>query len=335
VASAALARWSPAALALALVLGPGPAGAEETPPALYHLAGSIDPGVVLQAELQMGKEAITGTLVRSGSDRPSPLEGTVLADGHVELYVRGDFGRLVGTVRGTLRQEGPSRDGVITGEWRDGDALNPRPLRLEEVARYVTVSARRGDDLEISCQYPFLLGRSPAVAEVNGMVGREAMTWLQQALSEEPSGASTPRAVRYEDTLVHDSPRLVSRLVRIVTESATPPPDVTYRAENLEMLDGRVKPLRLGELFRVGSPYWQTLSTRALEELRRAVAPDQVSGQPASLREGDLDGFTVSPAALQLVIPAVRAGRPGPGHVLVSIPLGSVAGLLDPHGPLG
>jgi hypothetical protein len=199
----------------------------------------------------------------------------------------------------------------------------------------VTVNARRGDDLEVSCRYPFLLGRSPAVAEVNGKVGAEATAWLRQVLAAEPSGASTPWAVRYEDTLVHDSPRLVSRLVRIVTESMTAPPDVTYRAENLEMLDGRVKPLRLSELFRAGSPYWQTLSTRALEELRRAVAPDQVSGQPASLREADLDGFTVSPAALQLVIPAVRAGRPGPGHVLVSVPLGSVAGLLDPHGPLG
>jgi len=330
-----LGRWLPMTAVLVLALGPALAGADEAPPTFCHLAGSTDPGTALQAEVQIGQEAIDGTLVRAGNDRPLALAGTVLAGGPVELYVRGDFDQLVGTIRGTLRQEGPSGAWVVTGEWRDGDGLNPRPLALSEVARYVTLRAGQGDDLDVFCRYPFLLGTSPAIAEVNRRVRDEAMAWLQQAMSAGPWGASAPRAVRYEDTLVDDSHRLVSRLVRVVTASGTAPPGVTYRSENLEVVSGRVAPLRLGELFRAGSPYRQTLATRALEELRRVVAPDRVRGALARLREDDLKNFTVSPAALQLVIPAARAGTLGPDDVLVSVPLGSVAGLLDPHGPLG
>jgi hypothetical protein len=110
---------------------------------------------------------------------------------------------------------------------------------------------------------------------------------------------------------------------------------VTYRAENLEVVDGRVTPLRLGELFRAGSPYRQALAARALRELRRVVGPDQVRGAITRLRDDDLDTFTVSPAALEFVVPAARAGTTGPDDVLVSVPLGSLAGLLEPHGPLG
>jgi len=329
-----LARWLPTTAVLALALGPALAGADEASPTFCHLAGSIDPGTALQAEVQIGQEAIDGTLVRAGNDRPLALAGTVLADEHVELYVRGDFDQLVGTIRGTLRREGPSGAWVVTGEWRDDDGLNPRPLTLTEVARYVTLRARQGDDLDVSCRYPFLLGTSPAIAEVNRRAAAEAMSWLGQALAAEASGASAPRGLRYEDTLVSDTPRLVSRLVRIATGGGTAPPRVTYRAENLEVVDGRVAPLRLGELFRAGSPYRQTLSALAREELRRVVAPDRVSGALALLREEDLQTFTISPSALQFVVPAARAGTPGPDDVLVSVPLGPLAGLLDPGGPL-
>jgi hypothetical protein len=334
VASAA-ARWLPATVALALALGPALARADQASPDFCHLAGSIDPGVALQAELRIGEEAIEGTLARTGTDRPSRLEGTVLADGRVELYVHGDFGRLLGTIRGRLRPGGASGGRAIIGEWRDGDGLNPRPLDLEEVARYVTLRARRGDDFEVSCRYPFLLGGSPGVAEVNRKVSAEAMAWLGQALAEEGAGASAPPGLRYEDALVSATPRLVSRLVGVVTEGGAAPPHATYRAENLLIVDGRVTPLRLGDLFRAGSPYRQALATRAVEELRRVVAPDRVRGALALLREEDLQTFTISPSALQFVVPAARAGTPGPDDVLVSVPLAPLAGLLDPHGPLG
>jgi hypothetical protein len=333
--ASATARWLPTTVALALALGPALAGAEEALPAIYHLAGSMDPGVAVQVELQIGKERITGSLVRAGDDRAVPLDGTVLADGHVELYLRGDFGRLAGTIRGTLRQEGPSGAWVLTGERRDDDGLNPRPLTLTEVARYVTLRARQGDDLDVSCRYPVLLGTSPAIAEVNRRAAAEAMSWLGQALAGEASGGPAPRGLRYEDTLVSDTPRLVSRLVRIETAGGTAPPRVAYRAENLEVVDGRVTPLRLGELFRAGSPYRQVLATRALEELLRVVAPGRVGGAVARLREEDLQTFAVSPSALQFVVPAARAGTPGPDDVLVSVPLAGLAGLLDPQGPLG
>ncbi len=60
-----------------------------------------------------------------------------------------------------------------------------------------------------------------------------------------------------------------------------------------------------------------------------------MKGAVARLRDEDLRTFTVSPSALQFVVPAARAGTPGPDDVLVSVPLRSVAGLLDPKGPLG
>ena len=329
-----LTRWLPTAAVLALVISPAPAGADETAAEPCHLAGTIDPGRAVQAELRIGKEAIQGTLDGAESDRSLALDGTVLADGRVDLNVRGDFDRLVGTIHGTLGPAGALGGRAIIGEWRDADGRNPRPLDLEEVARYVTLRGRRGDELDVSCRYPFLLGGAPEVAEVNRKVAAEAMDWLQHALGAEP-GSPAPRGLRYEDTLVYDSPRLVSRLVRLVTERSAAPLEVRYRAENLRVANGHVAPLLLGELFRAGSGYQQTLSTRAMEELRRVVAPPRVSGALALLREEDLQTFTISPSALQFVVPAARAGTPGPDDVLVSVPLRSISGLLEPGGPLG
>ena len=65
------------------------------------------------------------------------------------------------------------------------------------------------------------------------------------------------------------------------------------------------------------------------------VAPTQVTGALVELQEDDLQNFTISPSALEFVIPSSRAGTPGPDDVLVSIPLTPLAHLLDPQGPLG
>jgi hypothetical protein len=325
-----------ATLALALLFAPASSSAQEALPALYHFAGSIDPDVALQAELTIGQGAVSGTLVRSGRDRPSVLEGTVLADGHVDLYVRGDFEQLRGTIHGTLTRSGPESRRVLTGEWRDEDGRNPRPLELDETARYVSLRARRDDDLEVTCRYPVLLGSSPAILAANRAVRDEAMGWLQQTLAGEPSVRLASRALRFEDTLVEDTPQVLSRLVRIVTQDGDDvPPHVTFRAENLRLVGDRVVPLRLADLFRPGSPYLQTLSTLAQEELEKVVAPTQVTGALVQLQEDDLQNFTLSPSALGFVIPSSRAGTPGPDDVLVSIPLAPLAHLLDPQGPLG
>jgi hypothetical protein len=330
-----LIRWLPATLALPLATIPAAAWAEEPPPALYHLAGSIDPGVKLQAELRIGKEAIDGRLVRSGDDRPLTIDGTLLANGRTELYLRGDFDQLRGSIHGTLVRGRASGRRVIIGEWRDGDGGNPRPVELDEVASYVTLVGRRGGALEVTCRYPFLLGEQAQVAEMNRRVQSEAMAWLDKVLAAKPSGPSSLRELRFDDTVVDSTPRLLSRLVRIETRDGTAPPHVRYQAENLEVKDGQLVPMRLGELFRAGSPYLQSLSARATEELRRVVKPAEVKGALALLGEDDLQVFTVSPSALQFVIPSARAGTPGPSDVLVSVPLSSLAGLLDPAGPLG
>jgi hypothetical protein len=323
-------------LALALLLAPAASMAQEALPALYHFSGSIYPGVVLQAELTIGQGAISGTLVRSGRDRPSVLEGTVLADGHVDLYVRGDFEKLRGTIHGTLTRSGPDSRRVLTGEWRDEDGRNPRPLELDETARYVSLRARKDDDLEVTCRYPVLVDGSPAGVVANRAVRDEAMGWLEDALAREPTVPRTFRALRFEDTLVEKTPQILSRLVRIVAQDGDgAPPHVTFRAENLRLVGDQVVPLRLAELFRPGSPYLQTLSTLAQEELEKVVAPTQVTGALVQLQEDDLQNFTISPSALEFVIPSSRAGTPGPDDVLVSIPLTPLAHLLDPQGPLG
>jgi hypothetical protein len=335
ITARSLLRWLPATLALPLATIPAAARAEEPPAALYHLAGHIDPGVELQAEVRIGKEAIDGTLVRSGDDRPLTIDGTLLADRRTELYLRGDFDQLRGSIHGRLVEGGASLGRMIIGEWRDGDGGNPRPVELDEVASYVTLVARRGGALELSCRYPVLLGEQATVTELNRRVRGEAMAWLDQVLAAEPSQPSVPRDLRFEDTVVDFTPKLLSRLVRIETRDGTAPPHVRYQAENLEVVDGRVVPMRLGELFRPGSPYLQSLAARATEELRRVVKPAEVTGALALLGEDDLQVFTVSPSALQFVIPSARAGTPGPSDVLVSVPLRSLAGLLDPAGPLG
>jgi hypothetical protein len=108
-----------------------------------------------------------------------------------------------------------------------------------------------------------------------------------------------------------------------------------FQTLNFWRREGGVEKLRLGRLFRPGSPWREALSKRVIAGLRKAGASAVVDGVVTRLSEDDLSNWTLSDRALEVRFAPYAMGCFAEGSFVVEVPLEELKELADEAGPLG
>ena len=268
------------------------------------------------------------------------LVGTVDAEGNVELreFTRAGspLGRQqTGTFTGKLSASPNDYGSSFQGAWESPDG-EVRPFELSRAAEYVELNLGQGR-IEARADYPFFL---TPLDGLNRRLQTDVLTssfdFVQEGQGhllegELYNGWTLQRELRLEyasDTLVS-----ISETLYVYTGGAhgnTGLAGYTYLLE-----DGRVRTVRLADLFKTDADYLAVLEPLILEALLEQEAQWVVDGTVATLGEDDLGSFTLSPRGLTFGFEPYAMGPYAQGTFEVTVAFGDIASVIDPDGALG
>ncbi|HEV2862674.1 MAG TPA: RsiV family protein [Pyrinomonadaceae bacterium] len=214
-------------------------------------------------------------------------------------------------------------------------------------AREVGRKPRR-EDLEVSADYPVLLGdEGPAAREFNrlarALVLEDVTPYLEARPDHEKRRDRHFKDVKESHHVSHQvvfaSDEFVSVLF-YVTGYSWGAAHGYHRpvAFNFDLKAGRE--IKLAGLFRPGSAYLQTLSTLCDEDLRRQFGPRYMAGKGGLFADGlrpkagNFDSWVVTRDGLVFVFEEYRVASYADGEPKVLIPFEALREIADPRGPL-
>lgn len=308
--------------------------------ARYYYVGQVGSGEMVQMELIIDSEDVTGSYYYDKNGIPLSLSGALdLKESTIKLEEKGDKGRITGIFRGELTNEGSDYAKTIEGQWSKPRGGGLLPFKLTKVADYISSTVSEGKRIEASYLYPDFLSKDPALQKMNDefeknmKAGQDKFIREAKALFPEvDSSGGWQQSLSY--SVEYYSEELISLTGEVYSYTGGAHGNTQYVSSNYMIRDGRATPLKLSSFFKPGADYMKVLSTYCVNDLLVKGAGWVVSADIKSFNEKDLGVFAVSPGGIKFAFAPYAVGPYAEGSYFVVVPMRELRGIMDPEGPL-
>ncbi len=321
--------------------------------------GSIGSALGLQMKLVRDSERLTGSYFYQKVGKKIELRGTIDPNGNVLLEEFDADGKPTGIFKGVWKT---NQDGLIQieGDWskpggekKTPFSLNQEPIEFSSGVEIIAKQIKENNKklkYEIDVEYPQLTGssnpnfdklnqtlRSLALKSVTGF--RKDMT--EQAGEENPIESETGSSLGMGYTIAVAKDDFVSVQFDIGSYYAgAAHPNSHTEVVNFDLKNG--KALRLGDLFKPGSKYLQTISTAAISDLKKqskekgadSVLDDDWIQRGAGPDPENYKSWTITRKGLKITFDSYQVAPYAAGPQEVLLPYSSLKDIARPDGLL-
>lgn len=341
-----------------------PEGGEAAPAETKFFKGSIGNALGLQMKLVREGDNLTGSYSYQKVGKKIDVRGAIDKDGNVTLEEFDANGKQTGVFKGVWKQD---ENGAIeiAGNWtkpnsdkKSAFSLHEEPIEfthgVEIVARQIREKNKKLK-YEIEVEYPQLTGSVDPNFEkfnqtVRGLMTRKVNEFKKE-MTPEPAGeeaTETPNVpadesmgsdinIGYSVALARDDLISIEFTISSYSAGAAHPNSYT-EVVNFDLKNG--KPLKLADLFLPGSKYLQTISSYAIQELKKlthgadAMLDDEWIQRGAAPELTNYDNWTIRKKGLGITFDPYQVGPYAAGPQQVLIPYSALKEIIKPDGPV-
>ena len=288
-------------------------------------------GAAIQLRLQILKEdagPARGEYYYEKRGTPLDLAGR-FDSGQLALKEQVD-GKTTGTFAGHF--EANARELKLT--WSSADGKRRLPVRLTKVAEQNISSKQYGNRCSAECSAPRLIHRGLLACLVDRKLNSSAELATGDMTLEcdgiLPDDLEPPWNTEIRSRITYFSPEIISIASTSYAYTGGAHGNYAETGETYVTADGKLRQLRLGDLFRTGSAYVARLSDACMASLRKQGALWIRDGSVTRFKEEDISEFTVSPQGVSIHFSPYEVGCFAEGSYMVTIPWKDLRDILGP-----
>lgn len=214
-----------------------------------------------------------------------------------------------------------------------------RPSTAALSYRTSTRRASLGRDLKASASYPTFAGKSPVALLANRTLRSEAAEGLRKFRAQGQRDFKTmPQAGPWEyeakPYITLAEPRLISVYFAISKYMGGAHGGLDYAPYTFGMFEGRVRALKLRDLFRGGDRDAQALSPLLITKLKAGERASSVKSGEVKTIDMAKVYWSLSRTGITFLFPPYVLGSYAEGPHEVKVRFSELKGRLDPQGPL-
>ena len=340
-------------------------GAATVPSETKYFKGSIGTTLDLQMKLVKTGDQLSGHYAYQKVGTNISLRGTLDNTGTVLLQEFDPAGKQTGEFRGVWTTD--KEDGLVSiaGNWSkpQGDkgadkktafSVHEQPIFLSGNVDVVNRQIKESNKklmYEIDANYPEITGSSNPNAEklnqaLRAFVTKQVTTFRKQMApkpDEEPrpeGSMGSDMTIAYTIALAQDDLASIEFVVGSYYQGAAHPNSYT-EAVNYDLKNG--KQLKLGDIFKPGAKYLQTISAYCISELKKigkAKGPDSMF-EDRWIQEGagptskNYESWTITKKGLGINFDSYQVAPYAAGPQFVMVPYSAIKEHVNSDGPLG
>lgn len=334
-----------------------PIGGLTPPPQTKHFKGSIGSSLDLQMKLVRNGDQLTGSYFYQKVGTPITLRGAVDKEGNLTLEEFDPNGKQTGVFKGLWKVE--ANDGLITlvGNWskppgekgeekKTAFSVHEEPISFSGDVDIVAKPIKESNKklmYEIDVQYPHLTGgNNPNFEKFNqaarAVVMKEVSAFKkdmapagEEALPPEGSMGSS-LTIAYSIALAQDDLVSVQFDINSYFQGAVHPNSHTG-VLNFDLKNA--KTFKLGDLFKPGAKYLQTISSYCVAALKKNTGlPDDQIASGAAPAARNYQSWKITRQGLGINFDTNQVGSYADGPQFVLVPYSTLKELINPDGPL-
>ena len=327
-----------------------------------YFKGSIGTSLDLQMKLFRTGDQLSGSYFYQRVGSRINLRGKIEIDGRFVLDEFDPAGKQTGVFKGLWTVD--AQDGLIrlAGNWSKppGEkgsekmtafSVQEEPIALSGDVELTSKQIKESNKklmFEIAAQYPQLTGGNNPNFEkfnqvVRGSVTKRVAEFKKDMETEEgeeprPEGSmGSDLTIRYEIALAQDDLVSVRFEVGSYYQGAAHPNAYTD-VINYDLRNG--KQMNLGDLFKPGSKFLQTIATYAIADLKKQSTaagnslPDDMIESGASPSAKNYQSWKITKKGLGIHFDAYQVGPYAAGPHFVLVPYANLKELINPEGPI-
>jgi len=340
-----------------------PEGGNTPAPQTRFFKGSIGSSLDLQMKLVRTGDQLAGSYFYQKIGTRINLRGTVDKDGNLTLEEFDPAGKQTGVFKGLWQvDKGDSRVNLV-GNWsrppgekgsdkQTAFSVHEEPITfsgdVELIAKQVKESNKKLR-YEIAAQYPQLTGGNNPNFEKFNQAARAPVTKriagfkkdMVPEAGEEPApegSMGSDLSISYTVNLAQDDLVSIQFDVSSYFQGAAHPNSFS-EVINFDLKNG--KPLKLGDLFKPGAKYLQTIANYCIADLKKQskekkldLFDDQIS-EGAAPKATNYESWTITNKGVGINFDAYHVGPYAAGPQYVLVPYSTLKDLVNPDGPVG
>jgi hypothetical protein len=330
-----------------------------------HFKGSIGSALDLQMKLLREGEKLTGSYFYQKVGTKIELRGTIDQDGNVVLEEFDSSGKQTGVFKGFWTTDA---NGLIqlAGNWNKPNSekktafsLHEEPIEFTAGVEIATKRIHENNKklkYEIDAEYPQLTGSlNPNFDKFNQTTRslitnkvaqfRKEMAGQEEELAGEPAETTSEAvgsdlSIGYAVALARDDLISVEFGISSYYRGAAHPNSYS-EVVNFDLKNG--KPLKLGDLFKPGSKYLQTISTLSIQDLKKqskekgadSMLDDDWIQRGAGAKPENYRSWTINRKGLEINFDSYQVGPYAAGPQAVRLPYSALKDIIKTDGLLG
>jgi hypothetical protein len=269
------------------------------------------------------KQKITGSFFDDAIGQRSDLSGAIQS-GALNLQQQPQPGKIAGCFTGDLY---PNEDHASL-TWSSGDGTPGLPVTLRRIADDTSLTFTQGDAVTISYHRPKFLSSAPLAKAVENQLRSEVAKEFESE-SNFPGDAAPKLGgddLEFRDeklvntTIAYYSDSLISLRIQTYSDGGGAHGNEWFEARNFVLRQGKLRELKLHDLFLPDSDYLSRLSSPCLSALRERGASFVVNGSVKTLKSDDLKAFILGPRGITITFSPYVVASFAEGAFDVTIP---------------
>ena len=336
-------------------------GGNTPAPRTKYFKGSIGSSFDLQMKLVRADPQLTGSYFYQRVGTRINLRGTIDPDGKFVLDEFDPAGKQTGAFKGMWTVDAQDGTAQLAGFWskpgqKDTDksiafSVHEEPITLSGDAEIVAKSIKENNkqlNYEIDVQYPQITGGANPNFEkfnqvVRGLVTKKVAEFKKDVQPKEgdeppPEGSMGSNiGIGYEVAMARDDLISVEFDVGSYYQGAAHPNTYTETL-NYDLKNG--KPINLGDLFKPGAKYLQTLAQYCMADLKKQskakddMLPDDEIQNGAGPSAKNYRSWKITRKGLGVNFDAYQVGPYAAGPQYVLVPYANLKDMISTEGPI-
>jgi hypothetical protein len=340
-----------------------PEGGNLPAPQTRFFKGSIGSSLDLQMKLVRTGDQLAGSYFYQKIGTRINLRGTVDKDGNLTLEEFDPAGKQTGVFKGLWQvDKGDGRVNLV-GNWsrppgekgsdkQTAFSVHEEPITFSGDVELIAKQVRESNKklrYEIAAQYPQLTGGNNPNFEKFNQAARAPVTkriagfkkdMAPEAGEEPPPEGSmgSDLSISYTVNLAQDDLVSIQFDVSSYFQGAAHP-NSSSEVINFDLKNG--KQLKLGDLFKPGARYLQTIANYCVADLKKQskekkldLSDDQIA-EGAAAKATNYESWTITNKGVGINFDAYQVGPYAAGPQYVLVPYSTLKDLVNPDGPVG
>ena len=323
--------------------------------------GEIGNQLKIEMRLVRAGERLSGTYAYEKVGTNINLDGTVDGQGNFTLSEADDSGKRTGIFKGTWKETEAEAGALLEGNWTKPDGSGELSFYLIEqhvnfsgglkmVAKQIKEENKKRQYM-LAAEYPQIEGSGNDTVvkfnkEVSSFINSEINEWKATA-GRDPDGeddslgaGDDDLSIRYDVMLATDDLASVVFYVSVYNHGAAHPSSYS-KVINYDLKNN--KSLKLADLFQANSNYLETISSYAINDLKRQskkggddgpMLDDRSIEEGASAQEDNYRSWNITPKGLLITFDVYQVGPYAAGPQTVVIPYAALKDIIKPDGAL-